>query len=162
MNKAYLLLGSNIGDRLQHLETARSLINEHCGTIIRASSVYETAAWGKTDQAAFLNQAVEIETSLNAMKLVRRIMRTEKNMGRTRTDKYAPRIIDIDILLFNLDRFNYPFLTVPHPELHRRRFALVPLAEIAPEAVHSAFDKTVSALLNECGDILEVTKIEEA
>ena len=160
MNKAYLLIGGNLGDRMQNLETARQLIDEHCGTITNTSSIYETEAWGKNDQPAFLNQVVELETKYNAKQLIRRILKTEKNMGRVRKEKYGPRIIDIDILLFNDEQHNYPFLNVPHPELHNRRFALVPLAEIAPDAVHNVFNKTISQLLEESKDDLSVRKIE--
>ena len=159
MNKAYLLIGGNLGDRQQNLEKARALFSQQCGTIIKLSSVYETDAWGNTEQPAFLNQAIEIETKFDAKKLMRWILKTEKNMGRIRNDKYGPRNIDIDILLFNEEQLNYSFLKVPHPELHNRRFALVPLAEIAPEAIHIVFKKTIKTLLNECSDKLSVKKI---
>ena len=159
MNKAYLLIGGNLGDRLQNLEKARSLLSQHCGIIIKSSSVYETDAWGNTKQPAFLNQAIELETEFDAKKLMRWILKAEKNMGRIRNDKYGPRNIDIDILLFNEEQHNYSFLKVPHPELHNRRFALVPLAEIAPEAKHPALNKTINTLLSECKDELSVKKI---
>jgi 2-amino-4-hydroxy-6-hydroxymethyldihydropteridine diphosphokinase len=159
MNKAYLLIGGNLGDRLQNLEKARSLLSQHCGIIIKSSSVYETDAWGNTKQPAFLNQAIELETEFDAKILMRWILKAEKNMGRIRNDKYGPRNIDIDILLFNEEQYNYSFLKVPHPELHNRRFALVPLAEIAPEAKHPALNKTINTLLSECKDELSVKKI---
>jgi 2-amino-4-hydroxy-6-hydroxymethyldihydropteridine diphosphokinase len=160
MNKAYLLIGGNLGDRMQNLETARQLIGEHCGTITNTSSIYETEAWGNSDQPSFLNQAVELETKYNAKQLIRRILKTEKNMGRVRKEKYGPRLIDIDILLFNDEQHNYTFLNIPHPELHNRRFALIPLAEIAPDAVHNVFKKTINELLEECKDDLSVRKIK--
>lgn len=159
MNKAYLLIGGNLGIRQQNLEKARTLISQDCGTIIKSSSIYETDAWGKTDQPAFLNQAIELETELTAKKLMRWILKAEKNMGRVRNDKYGPRNIDIDILLFNEEQYNYSFLNIPHPELHNRRFALVPLSEIAPEAIHIVFNKPIKMLLNECSDTLSVKKI---
>ena len=160
MNKAYLLIGGNLGDRQQNLEKARSILNQHCGTIINVSSVYETDAWGNTEQPAFLNQAVEIETDFNAKKLMRWILKAEKIMGRTRNEKYGPRNIDIDILLFNEEVHYYTFLKVPHPELHNRRFALVPLAEIAPDVKHPVFNKSIYMLLKECKDELSVRKIK--
>ena len=158
MNKAYLLTGSNLGDREQYLATARSLINEQCGTIVSASSLYETAAWGKTDQPSFLNQALELETSLNARQLIHRILKAEKIMGRIRDEKYGPRLIDIDILLFNNEKHNYQFLKIPHPEMQNRRFALLPLAEIGPDIIHPVLNKTINELLKECTDELPVEK----
>ena len=158
MNKAYLLTGSNLGDREEYLATARSFINEQCGTIVTASSLYETAAWGKTDQPSFLNQALELETALNAKQLIRRILKIEKMMGRIRDEKYGPRLIDIDILLFNNEKHNYEFLKVPHPEMQNRRFALLPLAEIAPRIIHPVLNKTINELLKECKDELPVKK----
>jgi 2-amino-4-hydroxy-6-hydroxymethyldihydropteridine diphosphokinase len=158
MNKAYLLTGGNLGNRLQNLAIARNFISEQCGTIISASSIYETAAWGNTDQPAFLNQALEIETALNARQLIRRILKVEKQMGRVREEKYGPRLIDIDMLLFNNEKHNYPFLRLPHPEMQNRRFALLPLAEIAPHEVHPVLKKPITELLNECKDELEVKK----
>ncbi len=158
MNKAYVLTGGNLGDREQYLAKARSLINEQCGTIVTASSLYETAAWGRTDQPSFLNQALELDTSLHARQLIRRILKVEKLMGRTRDEKYGPRLIDIDMLLFNNEKHNYPFLKIPHPELQNRRFALLPLAEIAPDIIHPVLNKTIIELLKECKDELPVKK----
>ena len=161
MNHAYLLTGGNLGNRKQYLAMAGVLINQHCGSIIKTSSLYETAAWGKTDQPAFLNQALEVYTSLNAKQLMRCILKVEKMMGRIRREKYGPRLIDIDILLFNNEKHNYSFLKLPHPEMQNRRFALLPLTEIAPGIIHPVFNKTITDLLNECEDKLEVKKIAD-
>jgi len=158
MNTAYLLTGGNLGERVHNLATARELVAEQIGNIIAASSLYETAAWGNTDQPAFLNQAIMIETPLNARQLIRRILKIEKKMGRVREEKYGPRLIDIDILLFNNEKHNYQFLKLPHPEMQNRRFALLPLAEIAPEIIHPVLKKTIAVLLQECKDELEVKK----
>jgi 2-amino-4-hydroxy-6-hydroxymethyldihydropteridine diphosphokinase len=158
MNKAYLLTGGNMGNRSANLAMARELIDRHCGSIVKASSLYETAPWGKTDQPPFLNQALELDTSLNARQLIRRLLKVEKMMGRIREEKYGPRIIDIDILLFNDEKHNYHFLKLPHPEMQNRRFALLPLAEIAPGVMHPLLNKSIADLLKECPDDLEVKK----
>lgn len=158
MNKAYLLIGGNLGEREENLALARELIGRHCGSIEKASALYETAAWGKTDQPLFLNQALEVFTTLNARQLLRRILKVEKMMGRTREEKYGPRLIDIDVLLFNDEKHNYHFLKLPHPEMQHRRFALIPLAEIAPGIIHPVLKKTIGELLDDCSDPLSVNR----
>jgi 2-amino-4-hydroxy-6-hydroxymethyldihydropteridine diphosphokinase len=159
MNKVFLLTGGNLGNREENLEKAKKLIAQHCGRLISTSSLYETSAWGKTDQPSFLNQALEIRTSLGAKDLMQKILQLEKLMGRERNEKYDPRIIDIDILLFNQDQNNDSFLKIPHPEMQNRRFALTPLAEIAPDLQHPVFKKSISELLKECRDQSDVKKI---
>jgi 2-amino-4-hydroxy-6-hydroxymethyldihydropteridine diphosphokinase len=158
MNTAYLLTGGNMGVRQDYLQQAEQLLGDHCGRIRNASAIYETAAWGNTGQASFLNQVLELQTSLNAKQLIRRVLKLEKLMGRVREEKYGPRIIDIDILLFNQEKYSYSFLKVPHPEMQNRRFVLVPLAEIAPEIIHPVLEKTITELLAFCPDTLEVNK----
>ena len=160
MNKAYLLTGGNLGDREQYLATARSLINELCGTIVTASSLYETAAWGKTDQPSFLNQALELDTALNAKQLIRRILKVEKMMGRTRDEKYGPRLIDIDMLLFNNEKHNYGFLKIPHPEMHKRAFVLVPMMELDPEFEHPTLHTAMDMLYMDCDDQSDVVMLD--
>src|SRR5262245_47850928 len=128
MNTAYLLIGGNLGDRRQNLLQAVSLINEQCGAVIISSSIYETEAWGKTDQTSFLNQALKISTELNARQLMRKVLRIEKSMGRERKEKMGPRLIDIDILFYGNEIHDLRFLKIPHPEIQNRRFVLVPLA----------------------------------
>ena len=159
MNKAYLLIGGNLGDREKNLIAAKKLIGQLCGSVIASSSLYETAAWGNTDQPSFLNQALELYTSFNARQLIRLILKIEKQMGRVRKEKYGPRIIDIDIMLFNNEKHNYQLLRLPHPEMQNRRFALLPLSEIAPDIIHPVLNKTIIELLKECKDELEVKKI---
>ena len=158
MNRAYLLTGGNMGNRKETLAKARELINGQCGKIVNASALYETAAWGITDQPSFLNQAIEINTALTARQLIHCILKVEKTMGRIREEKYGPRLIDIDILLFNNEKHNNDQLRVPHPEMQNRRFALLPLAEIAADVIHPVFNKSITALLEECPDKLEVKK----
>lgn len=147
-----------MGDREQNLLAAMVHINQHCGLITNKSSLYETAAWGNTEQPAFLNQALEVETVLTALQLIRRILKVEKLMGRIRKEKYGPRLIDIDILLYADEIYNYKLLKLPHPEMQNRRFALLPLTEIAPDFVHPVFQKSISKLLEQCKDQLAVKK----
>ena len=160
MNKVFLLTGGNMGNRKDNLAIAYKHISVQCGHIINSSSLYETAAWGKTDQPSFLNQALEIQTALTAPQLLKKILDIEKLTGRIRKEKYGPRIIDIDILLFNDEIHNDPLLKIPHPELHIRRFVLEPLTEIAPQIIHPVLKKTIIDLLAICTDKLEVTRIK--
>ena len=161
MSLAHLLIGGNLGDRKENLLIAISLINEQCGALTKSSSIYETEAWGKTDQPSFLNQALEISTSLNARQLMRKILKIEKEMGRVRKEKLGPRIIDIDILLFENQIHDLRFLKIPHPEMQNRRFVLVPLAEINSTLQHPVLKKTIAELLEECPDNLEVKKLSD-
>ena len=159
MNSAYLVTGGNMGDRQVQLSYAAKLVEERCGRVIDKSSLYETAAWGKTDQEPFLNQALVLETSLNARDLLNEILYIENLMGRDRIEKYGPRIIDIDIIFFNHQIIREPGLVVPHPEMTRRRFVLEPLAEVIPAYIHPVYYRTVSELLAQCDDTLPVKKV---
>lgn len=146
----FLLLGSNVGDRHAHLRAARRLIDLKAGPELFHSEEYETAPWGKTDQAAFLNQALQIETDLSPMDLLHMLKAIEKEVGRVETERWGPRVIDIDILFYGSDVVDLPELRVPHPYLPERRFALEPLAELAPDFVHPALHLTVKELLERC------------
>lgn len=159
MNTAFLLIGGNLGNRLQHLAKARSLIHQRCGNIIKTSSLYETAAWGELQQAAFLNQVLMIHTLLTARGLLTCLLTAEQKMGRVRKQKSGPRTIDIDLLFFNDAKIEAPGLEVPHPRLHQRRFVLEPMNEIAPDLVHPVLNKTISQLLGDCTDELAVQKL---
>ena len=159
MNIVYLLIGGNIGDREFALDKARKLIGEKCGEIRSLSAIYETAAWGKSDQPNFLNQALHINTALKPMQLLHQILEIEKQMGRTRQEKYGPRNIDIDILFYNDEVHNDPSLIIPHPALQFRRFVLEPLNEIASNFVHPVLKRTIEQLLEACPDDLPVNKL---
>jgi len=159
MNRAYLLIGGNIGRREDYLSRARGAIADCCGTIVKASSLYETAAWGRQDQPPFLNQALCLSTSLDAATLLEALLLVEKNLGRARDEKYGPRTIDIDIILFNREVVQLPGLAIPHPRMQERRFVLEPLHEIAPGAMHPLLHQTVAQLLAACPDPLTVHKI---
>ncbi len=158
MNTAYLLIGGNLGNRSAYLQTARQLIQQSCGNIVHSSSIYETAAWGMTHQPSFYNQALTIETDLPPEKLMQELLRIEEMMGRERTIKMGPRIIDLDILLIDGLIISTPLLTLPHPALPLRRFALLPLEEIAPTLVHPVSGKSIKQLLKDCTDTLDVQK----
>lgn len=161
MNKAYLLIGGNLGDRMDALKQAILAIGEKAGQIKRLSSLYETAAWGKTDQPAFLNQCLLIETELDPLSLLTVLLGIEKEMGRIREEKYGPRTIDIDILFFNHLVYRSSGLSIPHPDMAHRRFVLAPLAEIAGRFRHPVRKKTISALLKACPDALPVKRLAD-
>ncbi|HEY8388543.1 MAG TPA: 2-amino-4-hydroxy-6-hydroxymethyldihydropteridine diphosphokinase [Parasegetibacter sp.] len=161
MNRVFLLTGGNLGEKRSNLLKAADLIEKKVGEIIRRSSLYETEAWGKTDQPAFLNQVLEIETPVSAQAVLDSILSIEEEMGRFRQEKYGPRIIDIDILFYNDEQYRLPQLTVPHPRIQDRRFVLEPLAEIAPELAHPVLKLSIQELLDQCFDTLAVRKLPE-
>ncbi|MFM7672519.1 MAG: 2-amino-4-hydroxy-6-hydroxymethyldihydropteridine diphosphokinase [Bacteroidota bacterium] len=158
MSQAYLLLGSNQGDRTQYLSLAIRAIG-NLGTITKCSAHYSTQAWGLTEQPAFLNQALQLNTSLQPTELLDAILAIEKELGRERKQRYGPRTIDIDILLYEQLTVVSDRLTIPHPELPRRRFALVALEEIAAEVIHPELKLSIRDLLTQCADPLEVDKL---
>jgi 2-amino-4-hydroxy-6-hydroxymethyldihydropteridine diphosphokinase len=154
----FLLLGTNLGDRLQNLALAQQKIGSFCN-IINMSSIYVTEAWGKTDQPAFYNQVLEVVSDLDPHKLLALLLEIEKEIGRVRLEKWGPRVIDIDLLFYNNQVINEDDLIVPHPGIPNRRFTLLPLHEIAPDMIHPLLKKNISTLLNECTDTLRVEKI---
>jgi 2-amino-4-hydroxy-6-hydroxymethyldihydropteridine diphosphokinase len=158
MNNIYLLLGSNIGNSKASLAKATTQIEKNIGNIFRQSNLYSTAAWGNTKQPDFLNQVIIVETALTALQTMQTILNIEKKMGRVRTVKNAPRIIDIDILFFNKEIIYQPELTVPHPQIQNRRFVLVPLNQLSPNLKHPLLKITVHQLLMHCPDKLNVKK----
>ena len=158
-NRLFIITGGNIGDRKKNLETASVLIEKRVGKIINQSKIYETEAWGITDQPAFYNQVLVIESKFSARDVLNVILKIEAEMGRKRTVKNAARIIDIDILFFNDDVLNEQNLIIPHPEIANRRFVLLPLKEIAPQMIHPVLKKTIKDLLSETKDQLKVTAV---
>ena len=158
MNEVYLLTGGNMGNRLDFLSKALQSIEKNCGILCQVSSIYETAAWGKEDQASFLNQVIHIQTWFTPASLLDVILKIEEELGRKRQEKYGPRMIDIDILFFNDEVIVENGLVIPHPRMQYRRFVLHPLNEIAPGKMHPLLSKTVSQMLAECTDPLAVNK----
>lgn len=156
---AYLSLGSNLGNREQNLQEAIRRAKAW-GRIVAVSSFYETEPVEFTDQPCFLNCVIALETTADPAQLMRELLRIENEMGRKRTVKKGPRSIDIDILLFGDAVVNTPELTIPHPEMTRRRFVLEPLAEIAPELLHPVSQMTVTLLLAELAPGQRVQKYE--
>jgi 2-amino-4-hydroxy-6-hydroxymethyldihydropteridine diphosphokinase len=157
----YLLLGTNLGNRKENLEKAFQSIAQQIGPAEAVSSLYETEAWGETEQPVFLNQVIKVNTNLSPEELLHHIHTIEQKMGRLRHQKWAERIIDIDILYYHDRIIHTPNLKIPHPGIPHRRFTLVPLCEIAAEAVHPELHKTQQELLNECADPLKVWRWEE-
>jgi 2-amino-4-hydroxy-6-hydroxymethyldihydropteridine diphosphokinase len=160
MESVYLLLGSNLGDQLENIWRAHPQISRVVGRVITASSIYKTAAWGRTDQPDFLNQVILIETGLTPGEALSHFQLIEENSGRTRSEKWDARVLDIDILFWGNQVINEPRLTVPHPGIPERKFTLVPLHEINPHLVHPVSGKTITELLRECTDPLPVELLE--
>jgi 2-amino-4-hydroxy-6-hydroxymethyldihydropteridine diphosphokinase len=155
-HKVYLGLGSNLGNREENLQTARNFIQEKLGIISSQSSIYETAAWGITQQNAFLNQVVEVETSYSPIAVLHLILQIESLMGRVREIKWGARIIDIDILYYENEVFSTENLMIPHPFIQERKFVLVPLCEVAENFIHPKLMKTNLELLEKCQDSGEI------
>jgi 2-amino-4-hydroxy-6-hydroxymethyldihydropteridine diphosphokinase len=147
LTTVYLSLGSNLGDREANLRQARERFNASELHLLRESSIYETEPRDVPDQPWFLNQVVEVETSLLARELLQRLQSIESEMGRRRTAPKGPRLIDLDILLAGNAVVNTPDLEIPHPRLAERRFVLEPLAELSPELRHPRTGQTVREML---------------
>ena len=146
-----ILLGSNLGNRLANLKQAIASIASF-SQILHQSNIYQTAAWGNTQQEAFLNQALLIDTIHSASQLMSILLDIEIKLGRIRSIPMGPRTIDIDIIYFNDDRIETKELTIPHPSMFKRNFVLIPLVEIAPNYLHPILNKSNSALLSACAD----------
>ncbi|WP_454881212.1 2-amino-4-hydroxy-6-hydroxymethyldihydropteridine diphosphokinase [Sphingobacterium detergens] len=159
MNKIFILLGTNLGDRLQQLSLAKQSLEQQIGMILQESSIYETAAWGVEDQPSFLNQVILISSLLSALECLNLTQKIELDLGRVRLKKWGERAIDIDLLYFNDEVINYPNLIIPHPFIAERRFTLEPLAEIAPTYIHPVYKINNVSLLHNCKDELPVKKI---
>jgi len=159
VNETYLITGTNLGNRMEHLKTAIAFIEKDIGMLIKSSSVYETEPWGLSDQPAFYNQVLLVHTPLSAGEVLVAINKIEKAMGRIRGEKYGARTIDIDILFFNHERHNTETLTIPHPRITERNFVLMPLAEIAGTFIHPVLHQPINDLLLQSKDPLYVKRV---
>jgi 2-amino-4-hydroxy-6-hydroxymethyldihydropteridine diphosphokinase len=159
MEEAYLLLGSNLGDSRKYISDAIKSISEQVGELSGASSLYQTASWGNTDQPDFLNQVIKVKTKLLPQQLLKNILVIEENFGRKRIEKWGSRTIDIDLLFYGNQIIRDENLVVPHPYLHLRRFTLMPLVELDPELFHPVLKQTVTQLYNQLDDELPVIKL---
>lgn len=152
MAKAFVGIGSNLGNKEENIRNSIKLMKEKC-KILKASSSYETEPVAYKKQDWFLNCAIEVGTELEPLELLGFLQSIENKMGRVRTIKNGPRIIDLDILFYDDKIINEPSLTVPHPRLHERLFVLEPLKEIAHGFVHPVLGKRVKEICKELKDL---------
>lgn len=157
MERVFICLGSNIGDRLHYLRSALLLVEKMPGTVVKkVSTVYETEPVGKKDQAYFLNAVAEVETSLSALELAEKFKAIEQQLGRTKSQRWGPREIDIDLLYVGERIIRKKNLIVPHPEIYNRKFVLILMDELASEFVDPVRKLSVHDLLVRCSDASEV------
>lgn len=160
MNTVYLQLGSNIGDRRQHLIDADQKISSHLGEINIRSRIYESTPWRVDGQQNYLNQIVVARTLSSAEETLYAILKIENDLGRVRIEKWGERLIDIDIIFFNDEIYESAHLCIPHKHMHERNFVLVPLNEIASNFIHPKYNKTISELFVDSTDAEKVIEYE--
>ncbi|MFB3042576.1 MAG: 2-amino-4-hydroxy-6-hydroxymethyldihydropteridine diphosphokinase [Candidatus Poribacteria bacterium] len=147
---AYISFGSNVGDRLVHINQALQYLSEADGILLtKVSSLYETEPVGYEEQDWFLNGVVAVETGLSPRQLLKVLQQIEKRIGRQQRKRWGPREVDLDLLIFEQRCINTPDLIVPHPEMHQRRFVLIPFAEIAPDTIHPILRQNIQTLLDD-------------
>ena len=159
INGVFLLLGTNLGDRILNLETARYYIGTEIGEIVKESSIYITEPWGILDQPEFYNQVINIRSELDAFQMLVKINHIEQLMGRIRKLKWGERLIDIDILFYSNEIINTPNLKIPHPGIPERMFTLIPLAELDQHMVHPVSQLSISSLIEACPDTGKVSML---
>lgn len=155
MGTSFILLGSNLGEREMLMKTAMDMIGKRCGELVSCSEIYESEPWGFDSDNNFLNQIISIRTELNPHDLLKELLSIEADLGRQRKSDihtYESRPMDLDILYYDDLIIDDDDLILPHPRLHRRRFTLLPLCDIAPDFIHPLFKKSNKVLLEECED----------
>jgi len=158
---AYIGIGSNLGSPLENCQRSLALLEEHPKIkIIARSSFYETEPVGPADQSWFLNAVAKVTTELEPIALLEALLTIEGAMGRILNEKWGPRIIDLDLLLYEGRVLKNSRLEIPHPEMTRRRFVLAPLAELAPDSVHPLEKKTIQQLLSELSVDKKVVRLQ--
>lgn len=160
MSGILLLLGTNLGNRTLNLENARKALMSHDIGILNSSSIYESEPWGVSDQPWFLNQVIEVQTNLDPVNLLQKCLSIELQMGRVRKIKWGERLIDIDVLTFRDLVISSTDLTVPHPGIPERRFALEPIAELWPDWIHPKLKKSIGELMDSTSDNSKVRVFE--
>ena len=163
VENSYILFGSNLGDKNGIFNQACLYINNRCGQVVKVSAAYESEPWGFEAKEWFLNCVIVIETAMAPEDLMQQLLEIERELGRERhpeVEGYTSRIADLDILYYGDRIILTDTLTVPHPRLHRRRFALLPMCEVAPDLVHPALGLTQTELLARCPDTLMVRKMD--
>ena len=163
MNSGVIIgLGSNLGNRREHLNDAIELIRSRVGSVVQESSIYETPPLGFEALQQFYNMVIEVETLLSARELLEELLLIERKMGRERSsgDGYSSRSIDLDLLFYGDQVINEPHLLIPHPGIPKRRFVLIPLLEIAPEMIHPVLQRSITQLNKDCTDTSAIRKVE--
>lgn len=149
MSRAYVALGSNLGDREENLRNALKHLQENGVEVVKCSTFIETEPYGVTDQPGFVNAVCRVETELAPLELLRLLLRIEQEMGRVRLRRWGERNIDLDLLLYEDAVLESEELTLPHPDMHNRDFVLIPLTEIAGDVVHPVLNKSINRLKEE-------------
>lgn len=159
LTEYFILLGSNLGDREDFINKAITAISQSIGTLTKSSSLYESSAWGKTNQPDFLNKIIIVKSSSSPFEVLKKLKEIEVVIGRIEREKWAEREIDLDILFADELVINDPILKIPHPGIPERRFTLEPLVELDKNKMHPFLSVSMQELLHHCIDKTRVKKI---